>query len=81
MAVILKGEPVAQAIDRRTVDAVRALRAAPTLAILRVGQRADDMSYEKAAMKRCLRSYLAPPSAVMVPLLSTTTASPIATMP
>lgn len=53
MAVILKGEPVAQAIDRRTVDAVRALRAAPTLAILRVGQRADDMSYEKAAMKRC----------------------------
>lgn len=56
MAEILKGAPVAKAISQQA-----ALRAAeltgrgitPTLAIVRVGERPDDISYEKGAVKRC----------------------------
>ena len=56
MAKSLKGSEVAQAINERTVRQVETLQAAgvtPTLAILRVGERPDDISYEKGAMKRC----------------------------
>ena len=56
MARILKGSEVAQAINERTARQVEALQAAgvtPTLAILRVGERPDDISYEKGARKRC----------------------------
>ena len=56
MARILKGSEVAQAINERTARQVEALHAAgvtPTLAILRVGERPDDISYEKGARKRC----------------------------
>lgn len=56
MAEILKGAPVAKAISQQAT-----LRAAeltgrgitPTLAIVRVGDRPDDISYEKGAVKRC----------------------------
>ena len=56
MEKILKGAPVAQAIIDRTLCDANALKekgVIPTLAILRVGERADDISYEKGAMKRC----------------------------
>ncbi len=56
MAKILKGSEAAKAINERTIRQVEELKAAgivPTLAILRVGERADDISYEKGATKRC----------------------------
>ena len=59
MEKILKGAPVAQAIIDRTLCVANALREKgiiPTLAILRVGERADDISYEKGAMKRCAQA-------------------------
>ena len=59
MEKILKGTPVAQAIIDRTLCDANALKekgVIPTLAILRVGERADDISYEKGAMKRCAQA-------------------------
>lgn len=56
MARILKGAPVAAAINEKAAAEAAELRArgiSPTLAILRVGSRADDISYEKNAAKRC----------------------------
>ena len=56
MAELLKGAPVAAAINDKTRSIVAALGkidVVPTLAILRVGQRVDDLSYERGAMKRC----------------------------
>lgn len=56
MAEILKGAPVAAALDERTSAAVQTLKArgvTPTLAIVRVGERPDDVAYERAAVKRC----------------------------
>lgn len=55
MVKILKGNEVASAINERTIATVGELKAVgiePTLAILRVGERADDVSYESGAMKR-----------------------------
>ena len=56
MAEILKGAAVTQALNDRMTAEVLELKAAgvePTLAILRVGERDDDISYERGAMKRC----------------------------
>ena len=56
MAVLLKGAPAAAAIAERTTRQAAMLKAhgiEPTLAIVRVGKRQDDLSYEKGAMKRC----------------------------
>lgn len=56
MALLLKGAPVAKAINERAQEKVKRLRGTgiePALAILRVGERADDLSYEKGAVKRC----------------------------
>lgn len=56
MAELLKGAPVAAAIAGRTAKQAFILRErgiVPTLAIVRVGERPDDLSYEKGAMKRC----------------------------
>ena len=56
MAEIWKGAPVAAALSERTAADVAALKErgiVPTLAILRVGARDDDLSYERGAMKRC----------------------------
>lgn len=55
MADILKGKPVADAINERTAAAVNELKekgVVPTLCIVRVGERPDDLSYENGAMKR-----------------------------
>ena len=56
MAELLKGAPVAAALAERTAADCAALRArgvVPTLAILRVGAREDDLAYERGAVKRC----------------------------
>lgn len=56
MADILKGKPVADAISEEVkseVERLNSLGIEPTLAIIRVGEREDDLSYERGAMKRC----------------------------
>lgn len=56
MAEILKGAAVTAALNEKTAALVEELKAkgvVPTLAILRVGERPDDISYETGAMKRC----------------------------
>lgn len=56
MAEILKGKPVADALIarmRETADALKNRGVEPTLCVVRVGERADDLSYEKGVRKRC----------------------------
>ena len=56
MAELLKGAPVAAALNEKMAADAAALKArgvTPSLAILRVGEREDDLSYERGAMKRC----------------------------
>jgi len=56
MAEILKGAPVAAAMSEELIARAEKLKEngiTPTLAILRVGERPDDISYETGAMKRC----------------------------
>ena len=58
MAQLLKGLPVANALTEVLAERVAALKEKeiiPTLAILRIGQREDDISYETGAMKRCAK--------------------------
>lgn len=56
MAEILKGKEVVAAMKEKLTADVAELQAKgvnPTLAIVRVGERPDDISYEKGAMTRC----------------------------
>lgn len=56
MAVLMKGMEVAKAMKEKMVADVEALKArgvVPTLAIVRLGARQDDLAYERGAMKRC----------------------------
>ena len=56
MAELLKGVPAAKAMAkslRAESDALRERGVTPALAILRVGERDDDLAYERAACKRC----------------------------
>ena len=56
MAKLLKGAPVAAALSEQMtaeVDKLKRQGINPTLAVLRVGERADDLAYERGAMKRC----------------------------
>jgi methylenetetrahydrofolate dehydrogenase (NADP+)/methenyltetrahydrofolate cyclohydrolase len=55
MAQLLKGAEVVSALNDRIKSDVAALAlrgATPTLAILRVGEKPDDLAYERGAMKR-----------------------------
>lgn len=55
MPKLLLGKPVTDAIAadlRGRVEALAERGVAPTLAIVRVGERPDDMSYERTALKR-----------------------------
>lgn len=55
MVNILKGAPVVAALTEELAVRVEKLRArgvVPALAILRVGERPDDLAYERGAMKR-----------------------------
>ena len=56
MARLLKGKDVIEDLNNKLTIQAKELKAkaiTPTLAILRVGARPDDLSYEKGAIKRC----------------------------
>ena len=56
MAEILSGKEVAAALNERIRDSAEKLRengVIPTLAILRVGDNPEDLSYERSAEKKC----------------------------
>ena len=56
MAELWKGAPVAAALTERLIPRAQALAekgVTPTLAIVRVGERPEDLSYERGALKRC----------------------------
>lgn len=80
MAVLLKGAPVAKAITAELVERAEKLESmgvVPTLAIVRVGEREDDLSYERGALKRCekvgirCRRYLLPADVSQEELMGT----------
>ncbi|HWP50234.1 MAG TPA: bifunctional 5,10-methylenetetrahydrofolate dehydrogenase/5,10-methenyltetrahydrofolate cyclohydrolase [Clostridia bacterium] len=59
MGILLQGAPAAVALTEKAKE--RALRllekgVEPTLAILRVGEREDDLAYERGATKRCAQA-------------------------
>ncbi|NLK72123.1 MAG: bifunctional 5,10-methylenetetrahydrofolate dehydrogenase/5,10-methenyltetrahydrofolate cyclohydrolase [Clostridiales bacterium] len=56
MPIILKGKPVADEIKERLKEEVLDYKKrgiAPTMAIIRVGQREDDIAYENSIIKNC----------------------------
>lgn len=55
MAKILKGKDVADSLNKNLITRTEILRSrgvVPTLGIIRLGERADDMAYERGAVKR-----------------------------
>ena len=48
----LRGLPVANAINEKLIEEVKTMEKKPHLAIIRVGERPDDMSYERGATKK-----------------------------
>lgn len=79
MAELLKGAPAASAITEELIPRTKALKQAgitPCLAILRVGERADDLAYERGALKRCemvgiaVRQFVLPADASQSELLA-----------
>lgn len=80
MAKLLKGAEVTAALNEKIKSGVEELKAkgvSPTLGIIRVGERGDDISYERGAMKRCetlgveVKQYLLPADVTQEKLLST----------
>ena len=78
MSVILKGAPVVAAMNEANAARCTALRekgVVPTLAVVRVGAREDDLSYEKGVMARCakvgveVKQFLLPADAAQEELL------------
>ena len=58
MATILKGAPVVAAMNEANAARCAALAAkgiTPTLAVVRVGEREDDLSYERGVLARCAK--------------------------
>lgn len=57
MPILLKGAPVVAAMNEGSAARCAALQARgvtpPQLAIVRVGERPDDLSYERGVRKRC----------------------------
>ncbi len=52
MAEILNGRPVAEAIDQRSIALIEEEYLSPVLALFRVGEKEDDLSYEKGITKK-----------------------------
>jgi methylenetetrahydrofolate dehydrogenase (NADP+)/methenyltetrahydrofolate cyclohydrolase len=68
MAVVLGGAKVVESLNGQVAEDVRALRArgiVPTLAIVRVGECGDDISYERGAMRRAEKVGVAVRSVVL----------------
>lgn len=56
MALLLKGKPVADSIKEKLITDIRSLNERgvfPTIAIVRVGEKDSDMSYERSIFKSC----------------------------
>lgn len=80
MAQTLLGKEVTAALNERIKADVEKLKSAgvnPTLGIIRVGERGDDISYERGAMKRCdtlgvaVKQYLLPADVTQEQLIAT----------
>lgn len=80
MAMLFKGAEVVSALNQKISEQTAALREAgvvPTLAIVRVGERADDLSYERGAVKRAgtvgieVRPFLHPADVSQAELIDT----------
>ena len=80
MAQTLLGKELTAALNERIKADVEKLKAAgvnPTLGIIRVGERGDDISYERGAMKRCdtlgvaVKQYLLPADVTQEQLIAT----------
>ena len=80
MAQTLLGKEVNASLNERIKGDVEVLKSKgvqPTLGIIRVGERGDDISYERGAMKRCetlgvaVKQYLLPADVDQVTLLDT----------
>ena len=78
MATILKGAPVVAAMNAANAARCAALAArgvTPTLAVVRVGEREDDLSYERGVLARCgkvgvaVKQFLLPADATQQELL------------
>ena len=78
MATILKGAPVVAAMNEANTARCAALKArgvTPMLAVVRVGARPDDLSYEKGVLTRCgkvgveVKQFLLPEDAAQEQLL------------
>ena len=78
MATILKGAPVVAAMNEANAARCAALAAkgvTPTLAVVRVGEREDDLSYERGVLARCgkvgvaVKQFLLPADATQQELL------------
>ena len=78
MATILKGAPVVAAMNEANAARCAALAArgvTPTLAVVRVGKREDDLSYERGVLARCgkvgvaVKQFLLPADATQPELL------------
>ncbi len=57
MSLILKGQPVVQKIKNKIKEDVYELKQKglkPTLGIIRMGERPDDIAYEKGILKNCI---------------------------
>ena len=80
MAELWRGAPVAAAMTEKLTSQAAELTACgiiPTLAMVRVGERPEDLSYERGALKRCeaigiaVRQFLLPPCVDQQTLLDT----------
>jgi methylenetetrahydrofolate dehydrogenase (NADP+)/methenyltetrahydrofolate cyclohydrolase len=78
MAQILKGKEVVDALVetmKKEVEALKTKGVTPTLGIIRLGERDDDISYERGAKKRCdsvgvaVKQYVLPADAAQEKLL------------
>ena len=78
MGELLKGAPAASAITDNLIERASVLKGKnihPCLAILRVGERPDDLAYERGALNRCekvgiaVRPYVLPEDATQTQLM------------
>ena len=49
---VLLGIDVANAINEKIIEELKTRKKIPNLAIIRVGEKADDISYERGAKKK-----------------------------
>jgi methylenetetrahydrofolate dehydrogenase (NADP+)/methenyltetrahydrofolate cyclohydrolase len=79
MATLLKGPEVTAALNAKLVKQTAELKTAgvyPTMAMVRVGEREEDISYERGAVKRCqhigaaIRQYVLPLEATQESILA-----------